>query len=61
MNSIERRSRGLYLIMASAAAPDQDEENHGGKTNNHDIETCQIAVEHFGHLTCFRSRYSMTA
>jgi hypothetical protein len=44
----------LYLIfIASAAAPDQDEEYHGGKTNDDDIETCQITIEHFGHLTCF--------
>ena len=39
--------------MASAAASDQDEEHHGSKTNDDDIETGQIAVEHFGHLTCF--------
>jgi hypothetical protein len=43
----------LYLIIAAAAASDQGEEDDGGNTNNHHIKTCQIAVEHYGHLTCF--------
>ena len=43
----------LYLIIAAAAAPDQGEEHNGGNTYNDDIETCDITVEHFGHLTCF--------